>query len=258
MTIKRQLYLLLGIALLFGSGLMAGAEGKEHPAEVLDLQLWKLTLPYARENGKKPLEIFQPNLAGFQNPICFFVNKERDGVVFRAHCSEVTTKNSSYPRCELREMAGRKAKRAVHKEKAAWATDDGVLHRMTVTQAITALPPVKSHVVCAQIHDAGDDLIMIRLEDRKLFVERNRFGDVLLDADYELGTRFTVKIEASDGHVRVWYNDVLKMDWERSKKKCYFKAGCYTQSNTSKGDAPESYGEVVIYQLKVEHLSLHE
>ena len=43
------------------------------------------------------------------------------------------------------------------------------------------------------------------------------------------------------------------MDWEVDTTGCYFKAGCYTQSNESKGDKPESYGEVVIYKLVVEH-----
>ena len=128
-----------------------------------------------------------------------------------------------------------------------------MLHRMTVTQAITAVPPIKKHVVSAQIHNAGDDVIMIRLEGNKLFVERNRFGDVTLDAEYKLGTKFIIKIEACDDHIKVWYNDSLKMDWEVSRTGCYFKAGCYTQSNTSKGDKPESYGEVVIYDLKVTH-----
>lgn len=36
-------------------------------------------------------------------------------------------------------------------------------------------------------------------------------------------------------------------------KGCYFRAGCYTQSNTKKGDSPDSYGEVVIHELKVTH-----
>ena len=219
----------------------------ENPSDILDLSRWKLTLPYAKPGGTAPIEIHQPVLSEFKNPACFFVNSSNNGVVFRAYCAGTTTKNSKYPRCELREMAGSKVK-------AKWSTSDGVLHRMTITQAITATPPVKKHVVAGQIHDAGDDVIMIRLEDRRLFVERNKFGDVILDQNYKLGTKFTVKIEAHDGHIKVWYDAELKMDWEYSKDGCYFKAGCYTQSNTSKGDDPESYGEVLIYSLKVEHI----
>ena len=124
---------------------------------------------------------------------------------------------------------------------------------MNASMAITATPPVKKHVVCAQIHDANDDLLMVRLEGEKLFIERNKIGDVMLDANYKLGTKFQIKIEASNGHVKLWYNEELKMDWQVSAKGCYFKAGCYTQSNPSKGDKPESFGEVVIYKLEVSH-----
>ena len=40
------------------------------------------------------------------------------------------------------------------KEKASWATNDGQTHMMTAVLAVMKLPPVKPHVVCAQIHDA--------------------------------------------------------------------------------------------------------
>ncbi|MDF7823897.1 polysaccharide lyase family 7 protein [Pontiellaceae bacterium B12227] len=235
-------------------GCLSGITHAAIPSDVLDLESWKLTVPYAKEGMTKPLEIHQPDLADFANPSCFFVHSSGEGVVFRAHCTETTTKNSNYPRCELREMTGRKSPNHYkYKEKASWGTADGGLHRMEAELAITALPPVKPHVVCAQIHDANDDLMMIRLEGRKLFVERNKIGDVMLDGDYELGTRFALKIEAVDGHVRVSYNGVQKMDWEKTRNRCYFKAGCYTQSNSAKGDLPTSYGEVVIYTLKIEH-----
>jgi hypothetical protein len=36
-------------------------------------------------------------------------------------------------------------------------------------------------------------------------------------------------------------------------ESCYFKAGAYTQSNTSKGDAADAYGEVIIRSLQVTH-----
>ena len=134
-----------------------------------------------------------------------------------------------------------------------WGTNDGKVHTLIINQAITSLPSVKPHLVSAQIHDAKDDLIMVRLEGRKLFVERNKVGNVILNPNYVLGTRFDLKIVASENHVKVYYNDELKMDWEVAAKGCYFKTGCYTQSNESKGDKPDSYGEVIIYKLVVEH-----
>ncbi|MBL8993880.1 MAG: polysaccharide lyase family 7 protein, partial [Spirochaetia bacterium] len=44
-----------------------------------------------------------------------------------------------------------------------------------------------------------------------------------------------------------------KVDYANTNKGCYFKAGCYTQSNPSKGDDPNDYGRVVIRSLKVFH-----
>ena len=137
---------------------------------------------------------------------------------------------------------------------AAWSTTSGV-HTMTVTQAITHLPVVKPHVVAGQIHDASDDLVMIRLEGTHLFVEGGgeELGD--LDSSYQLGTRFTVRIRAANGRVGIYYQDLTtpKVDVSRDATGCYFKAGAYTQSNPSRGDAPTAYGEVVIYALSVTH-----
>ena len=139
------------------------------------------------------------------------------------------------------------------RSEASWGTADGKIHSLLAVLAITQTPAVKKHVVCTQIHSTKDDIMMVRLEGKKLFVERNKSEDVKLDHNYKLGTRFRLKIQAGGGRVKVWYNDSLKMDWEVSRKGCYFRAGCYTQSNAKKGDSPDSYGEVVIYKLKVTH-----
>ena len=48
------------------------------------------------------------------------------------------------------------------------------------------------------------------------------------------------------------YNGSRVVDYQRSGDGLYFKAGCYTLSNTS-FDAPAEYGEVVIYKLAVAH-----
>jgi poly(beta-D-mannuronate) lyase len=137
--------------------------------------------------------------------------------------------------------------------RAAWSTDGKAKHTMTIRTAITKMPSVKPHVVCAQLHDADDDLLMVRLEGKKLFIERNSLGDVMLDTQYKLGTPFVLEIQAGDGRVKVWHEGNLKMNWGVSKGSCYFKAGCYTQSNLTKGDAADSFGEVVISQLHVAH-----
>jgi hypothetical protein len=214
------------------------------PGDQLDLSYWKLTLPTGSD--EEPDEILQPELAEFEQPPHFWLD-DTSSVVFRAEVDGVTTSGSSYPRSELREMTpgGR--------DEAAWSTSEG-RHVMTIRQAITALPPGKPHVVAGQIHDADDDLVMIRLEESHLFVEGD--GDELgtLDPDYVLGTEFTVRIVAEGGTIDVYYDDLTTpaVTVPREAEGCYFKAGAYTQSNLEYDEA-DAFGEVAIRELEVEH-----
>ncbi|MBM3335042.1 polysaccharide lyase family 7 protein [Candidatus Sumerlaeota bacterium] len=234
-------------AILWGVVIQSSVSAAEPlPAKLLDLSHWKLTLPTDTRRPGSVDEVWQPELGSFHDPKHFFANDSRDGVVFRAYCGGGTTKGSKYPRCELRELNIRGAL-------AAWGTDDGATHAMTALLAITKTPPVRKHVVCAQIHGADDALLMVRLEGKELLIERESEDDVALDPDYVLGKRFELKLQAAHGQVNVWYNGVPKLNWKVSRTRCYFKAGCYPQSNTEKGDAPDSYGEVVIHRLLVEH-----
>lgn len=223
------------------------------PSEIIDLTFWKITLPRAKKEGENAEEVKFPNMKKFSHKQYFYVDtSDKDpAVVFRAPCGGATTKNSKYPRCELREMTTR------GKVRASWQTSGEELHVLIMRAAITHTPVVKKHVVCAQIHDSKNDLIMIRLEGKHLFIERNPYDDVSMDRDYKLGSPFDLKIQAGEGKIKVWYNGEQKMNWEKSANNCYFKAGCYTQSNPQRKDKPESYGEVKIYQLAVNHSKNH-
>jgi hypothetical protein len=235
---------LISLCMLF---MLSVASANTVPAKVLDLSAWKLTLPIIKEGNKNAVEVKQPQLASFSNAGYFFSDEGDKAVVFRAACGGNTTPNSKYPRCELREMT------SDGKGRASWETDSKLAHTMTMRVAVTHTPVVKPHVVCAQIHDSGDDLIMIRLEGKHLFVERKPFEDVSINRNYKLGTPFDLKIEAKNGRVKVWCDGDEKMDWEVSAEGCYFKAGCYTQSNIQKGDNEKAYGEVKIYSLEIKH-----
>ena len=222
----------------------------DHPAQVLDLTNWKVTLPVnaAGETSGRPLEILQPQLRTYTSAPYFMVRG--NGVQFRAPVNGVTTSGSSYPRSELREMVDGGARLA------AWSTDAGT-HTMIVEQAITAVPVAKRHVVAGQIHAGDDDVITIRLEYPRLYVDHNGVAGPTLTGGYALGTRFAVKIEVSDGQIRVYYNgsatpaDTLA----RSGGGNYFKAGVYTQSNCTRETVctADNFGEVTIYRLEVSH-----
>ena len=220
--------------------------GGNLPSDILNLTNWKLTLPVDTSHAGSPDEYKQPELDGYQDANYFHVNSAKDGVVFKAHCGGYTTSGSGYPRSELREMTSNGS------ANASWSTTSGT-HTMEIRQMVTHLPVAKPHVVVGQIHDANDDVIVFRLEGTKLFVDQNGVNGPVLTSNYQLGTVFTVKFVAKNGGVECYYNGQYIYTYQVSTSGCYFKAGCYTQSNTSKGDAASAYGEVVIYNVTVSH-----
>lgn len=213
-----------------------------HPAAVLDLSCWKLTLPTRGPEGEA-LEVRQPTLSTFADEHFRVTGRS---VTFTAPATGATTPGSKYPRSELREMA------CDGSSLAAWSSTSGT-HVMEIVQLISKLPTKKQEIVAGQIHDAEDDVVMIRLEDSDLFVEHDgqRLAD--LDNSYVLGSTFTVRIEASQGHLRVSYNGEEKLDFPYDGNGMYFKAGAYAQSNLDNGEPSGSVGQVVISRLVVSH-----
>ena len=230
-----------------------GRCGTMYPAQCLNLMGWKLTLPIGSSGN--PNEISWPALRTFTVSPYFQLNPSGPGVIFQANAGGVTSGNSDYPRCELREMT------SDGKDQMAWSTTSGK-HTMMVTEAFTHLPEAKPEVVGGQVHNDKDDVIMIRLSGSRLFVEHNgsSLGD--LAATYKLGTFFNLKIQATGGRIQIFYDDMVKPKVDEAEATacgssgsplCYFKAGVYTQSNTSTGDKPTAYGEVIITALSVTH-----
>jgi poly(beta-D-mannuronate) lyase len=205
------------------------------PSEVLDLSSWKLNLPTDDQ------EVLPPQLAGFSDP-AFQV---AEAVAFTAECGGEAMPGSQYPRSELREMNP-------DGSNAYWSTTVGQ-HTMNLTQRITHLPVVKQQLVFAQIHGDPEYLILAEIDQQALYVRyRNSIAGVL-DTRYQHGTFFSLSIRASGGYVDVFYNGIHKVHQPLIADGCYFKAGCYLQSNVEKGDLPTAYGQVEISQLTVTH-----
>ena len=216
------------------------------PSEIIDLKNWYLTLPIGKPGS--PTCIYNPDLKNYENDKHFYTNRDDNGdaIVFTAHCGGVTTKNTKYPRSELREM--------FETNKASWSTTKGV-HTMTTVACVKKLPTAKPHVVVGQIHNGADDVIEVRLTGKKLEVIHDEKHYGALDEDYKLAEKFTLKIRTIGGVIEVYYNDMdtPKLKIPGKTDKCYFKMGCYTQSNTTKGDKPDAYAEVWVYALDVKH-----
>lgn len=215
--------------------------------QAINLTNWKLQLPTG--GNEKPTEIKTPQLATYSGPPWYV--RESNGLRFRAAVNGVTTSGSDYPRSELREMINN------GKDQAKWNTSSGT-HTMIIEQAITAHPSSKKDVVAGQIHDDKDDVIVVRLEGKKLFIKvgDNQAGPTL-DANYTFGKKFTIKFEVKGGKTSMYYNNGSTPVYTMSQSYtgAYFKAGAYTQSNCSKESncSANNYGEVMIYRLIVTH-----
>jgi hypothetical protein len=212
------------------------------PGDLVDLANWYLTLPTGADGDP---DTVQPDRLGTYSSTYFEVNRDEDGVVFTAPVDGVTTRNSAYPRSELREMNG--------EQEAEWSNGSGT-HTLRATEAVTELPPTKPEVVTAQIHGGDDDVMQIRLEGSRLMVQyADGAKQVTLDPDYRLGTPYDIEIVAAENSVRISYNGTSKADLPLSGSTWYFKAGAYVQSNPTKGDAATAAGQVIIYKLEVTH-----
>jgi hypothetical protein len=209
------------------------------PSQLVDLTPWKISLPY----GAGTTQVQQPQL----NKLTDSYFKILAGVQFTVPVNGTVQPGADYPRSELREMN-------TDGTLASWATNSGT-HTMSIVQRITHLPKVKSQLIAGQIHDATEYVILIRLDSAMLHVDYNGASVGVLDPTYALGSTFTVKVVAGGGYIDVYYNGVRKVHQAASRPGCYFKAGCYLQTNPSKGDAPSDFGQVEIFDLNVQHVT---
>lgn len=228
----------------------ASSVQRKNRATVLNLTNWKLTLPIGL--SENPIEIKQPELGTYEIDPWFIVAPD-SGVRFRAPVNGVTTSGSNYPRSELREMTND------GEEKASWSSSSGT-HTMFLDQSVTAVPMKKKHVVAGQIHDAKDDIIVIRLEYPDLYVHVDGKNVYKLDSSYVFGKRFTIQFVVNGDQTKVYYNNSTDAVYTLNKdySDAYFKAGAYIQSNCSKEGSSSScsennYGEVVVYQAIITH-----
>jgi poly(beta-D-mannuronate) lyase len=111
--------------------------------------------------------------------------------------------------------------------------------------------------VLHQIHGAADDVTVWRLEGDKLYItDGDNAHGYLVDDAYQLGTRYELITSVQDGTISYRYNGRdLPYTLRSTDAGCYFKAGCYLQSNpaSAKGESTSEYAETVIYNVTVTH-----
>jgi hypothetical protein len=217
------------------------------PSSLLDLSRWYLGIPVNTSHDGAPDIIRQPELTGYTNQ-WFHLNSAKTGVVFTTRADGYTTSNSSYPRTELREMAD-----SGGENQASWDSSKGT-NVLSVSESIDAVTPVKPEVVAAQIHDASDDVIEVELSGSRLYVKyANDSQTTTIDANYKLGTRYSLKLSATSAGIGVYYNGALVTTIKQTGSGWYYKTGDYQQSSVAKGESPSASSQVTIYGLSVSH-----
>ena len=221
-----------------------------YPAQVLNLNNWKLTLPVGRSGDERnAAEVRQPQLSTFSDFPYFAADQRCYAVAFRAPVNGATTSGSKYPRAELREMANN------GRDSASWSSKSGV-HRVSATLAFLSLPQGKPHLTALQVRGPKDDVSGFRLEGTKLWITNgDQIHYKLVTDRYRLGTPFEAAFEVSNGVIKAYVDGVQQTALKKSFTGGYFKAGAYTQANCSNAGPCESgnYGATAIYRINVSH-----
>jgi len=235
--------------------------GTAYPASLSSLgylKAWKVTLPVdGADSNPYADEIKQPQLATYRSLSYFHTNSSNTAVVLRAPVGGAKTSGSSFARTELRNM---KPYDNVKADEYNWTSGTHVLE---MEEKFTHLPAVDPKVVGMQIHDPDHQVLEIVLNGPRLYAYVRRTDgtawEQTLNSAYKLGTKFTLKVTANANGIFVDYNGARKASFAGRRPSStvywFFKAGCYLQTNTDPdhGDAPNDYGEVLIYRLKTTH-----
>ena len=236
------------------------------PSDILDLRLWNISIPVQKPNGTDPISVF--NLIGYEHPQFFFA--DAGGVYFVCPVNGHTTKNSKYPRAELRELDPTMLD--TDDQEAYWNLTRGGHMEATlkVLEQPTLTDGTAGRIVIGQIHGNGDELIRLYYLNGEIYFRNDKAGpnDEELTFYLEnagnrpsipLGDEFSYVIDARgnrlfvslthNGTTYVSYT-VINDTWQNDNR-LYFKAGCYLNCNDEQGF--EGQGGVAFNALSFHH-----
>lgn len=205
---------------------------------MIDLSKFNLTIPA----GATVIPTNKLN-AGYQSP--YFIRQDDGALTFVAPSNGAdikSTKNSTYPRSELRETLTNG-----DDKEANWKVGSAELHVLEAELAVQELPKSKKAII-GQIHgDTDHPPLKIQITDDTIYAQLRRKlngaeDKVALLTGYKLGQFITYRFEISqDGKAKFFINgkqvvnDILPEDgyqFDMASYKndtWYFKAGIYSQ-----------------------------
>lgn len=262
---KRKLLFVAAISLISAAAFSPGCTGpawddpSAYNSDHFDLRDWKITLPVADEDGEAK-EV--KKLKGYESQ--YFYDAKDGAMVFWAPVEGSTTKNSNYPRSELRER--------IDGKDAAWKLSQG--GTMTATLQIEEAPKDKrgkpGKIVIGQIHGEDDELVRLYWDREKVYFKNDRSKEDNKEHRFRLrdkngrspkvslGEIFSYKIDARGDRLEVMvhadgqeYGSVTKINPVWQSDTLYFKAGAYLGVNASQ--KATGAAKVLFYGLDAGH-----
>lgn len=262
---RKTFFFMVPLVLLVAGGAFVSctssrtAHSGAYNSERFDLSNWKLTIPAAGEDDKEAAEV--KKLEGYESE--YFYAAADGAMVFTAPVEGSTTRNSKYPRSELRER--------IDDKDAKWHLGEG--GTMTATLKIDRVPTLKGKpgkIVIGQIHGEDNELVRLYWDKQKIYFKNDRSGDDgkehkfhLQDAGgatpkIALGEIFSYKIDARGDTLAVSvyakgkeYASTSPINPVWQSDTLYFKAGIYLGVNAKQGAA--GTGQVSFYALDAGH-----
>lgn len=252
----------------------------------IDLSHWKVTVPVANEKGK-PYEVEAPEILDYANneklKTYMYNDSTKGALIFYAHPTSSTTKNTKYSRSELREqmvpgdnntnwtfkqggiMKGKLAMEEVSRD------EDGKYHRVIIMQIHGRLtneqrdligeddnnaPPIlKIYWDKGKIRVKTKVLKNLNLSDADILYEEAWGDDDGFNFKQEVGfNKFTLEVQVSEGKMVIILNNTEYKVYENVHMtrwgifENYFKAGNYFQTRDE-----GAFARVKYYSLEVSH-----
>ncbi|MFD2917193.1 polysaccharide lyase family 7 protein [Psychroserpens luteus] len=252
----------------------------------IDLSHWKVTVPVANEKGK-PYEVEAPEILDYANneklKPYMYNDSTKGALVFYAHPTISTTKNTKYSRSELREqmLPGDNNTNWTFKQggtmKGKLAMDDvtrdsnGKYHRVIIMQIHGRLTNEQRDLIGEDDNNAPP-MLKIYWDNGKIRVKTkvlknlNASNTEILNDDawddddgfnFEQKVdfrKFKLEVQVTDGKMLIILNDTEFKSYESIHIKKwgifenYFKAGNYFQSRDE-----GSFAKVRFYELEISH-----
>jgi hypothetical protein len=243
-----------------GGGTPTGGTGST-PAEILKINgknggtggSWNEGIGFhsgdAEGSGHKDIS-YSSLAGGYERTFYFEKAQNNTAVKFAVYCDGgKTSANTHYPRSELRELSSGGG------SNASWDGASGT-HHMSGTTRVVHGTSTKDEVCIAQMHDASDDTLQIRVQGSTvtLNVKGVKVADLL--TGYTKGTDFDWDILCANGKLTVKINGVQKYSATPGYGSGqYFKVGCYAQaaSGYTSGISASDYFHIELKNLAASH-----